>query len=76
MERLGIPANFIVRLKTEEGIIRKSLLRLYYIQRIDFLPSSFILMESIVVLVLALLLTLSNSLVFSSYAKIAQKIKT
>lgn len=56
MDRLGVPANFIVRLKTEEGNIRKSLLRLYYIQRIDFLPSSFILMESIVALVLALLL--------------------
>ena len=56
MERLGVPANFIVRLKTEEGTIRKSLLRIYYIQRINFLPSAFILMESIVALVLALLL--------------------
>lgn len=56
MERMGVPANYIVRLKSEESLIRKSLLRMYYIQRTNFLPSAYVLVQSIVILVMALLL--------------------
>ncbi|MFY9233174.1 MAG: hypothetical protein WAO58_01815 [Fimbriimonadaceae bacterium] len=56
MERLGVPPNYIVRLKTEEGAIRKALLRMYYIQKTNFLPSAYVLVQSIVVLVMGLLL--------------------
>ena len=55
MEDLGVPPNYIVRLKTEEASIRKNMLRVYYIQRTDFLPSAYLLVEVIVVLVLGML---------------------
>jgi len=56
MERLGVPANYIVRLKQEQSFIRKSLLRIYHIQRIKFLPSAYILAETIVFLIIGLLI--------------------
>lgn len=56
MESLGVPPNYIVRLKSEEATIRKSLLRFYYIQRISFLPSAYILVQSLIALIMLLLL--------------------
>ncbi len=56
MEALGIPANHIVRLKQEQSVIRKNLLRMYYIQRTQFVPSAYILMKTFVVLVVVLLI--------------------
>lgn len=55
MEDLGVPPNYIVRLKQEQSIIRKSMLRIYHIQRINFLPSAQILTQTIVLLILLLL---------------------
>lgn len=55
MEKLGVPPNYIVRLKGEEGSMRRTLMRMYYIQRTGFLPSAYILVESIVALILTLL---------------------
>lgn len=55
MEKLGVPPNFIVRLKQEQSILRKSFLRVYHIQRTNFLPSAQILTQSIVFLILLLL---------------------
>jgi hypothetical protein len=56
MERVGLPANHVVRLKGEQAGIRRLLMRVYYIQRIDFLPSAHNFVRSLVVLILALLL--------------------
>ncbi|MHB0999606.1 MAG: hypothetical protein ACYC27_10190 [Armatimonadota bacterium] len=56
MELLGIPANYIVRLKTEQAAIRRNVLRTYYIQKINFLPSAFVLLETIVILIITLLI--------------------
>ncbi len=56
MEQLGVPPNYIVRLKQEQGIIRKSILRIYHIQRINFLPSAQLLAQTIVLLVVGLLI--------------------
>lgn len=55
MERLGTPANFIVRLKQEQSFLKKYILRIHHIQKIWFLPSSYILARSIVVLIIGLL---------------------
>ena len=55
IEDLGVPPNYIVRLKQEQSVIRKSLLRIYHIQRINFLPSAQILTQTIVLLILVLL---------------------
>jgi hypothetical protein len=56
MERIGVPANHVVRLKGEQAAIRRTLMRVYYIQRIEFLPSARNFVTSLVVLILALLL--------------------
>ena len=55
LERLGVPANYIVRLRAEQGSIRRNVLRIYHIQRIDFLPSAYILVQTIVVLIIVAL---------------------
>lgn len=55
MEKLGVPPNYIARLKQEQSVIRKSLLRIYHIQRINFLPSAQILAQTIVILIVSLL---------------------
>lgn len=56
MERVGLPANHVVRLKGEQAAIRRTLLRVYYIQKIDFLPSAYNFVRTLVVLIIGLLL--------------------
>lgn len=55
MEGIGVPPNYIVRLKQEEAAMRKSLLRMYYTQKTGFLPSAYFFVQSIVVLLLGML---------------------
>lgn len=56
MEKLGTPPNYIVRLKQEQSNIRRLLLRIYHIQRIEFVPSAHVLVRSIILLIISLLL--------------------
>lgn len=56
MDRLGVPPNYIARLKQEQATVVRNLLRVSYVQRIDFLPSAYTLVETIVGLLLGLLL--------------------
>jgi len=56
MEKAGVPANFIVKLKQQQALLMRSLYRVNYIQRITFIPSATILAWSIVVLAIGLLL--------------------
>lgn len=56
MEKNGLLPNYVVRLKTEQGNLRRTVLRVQHIQRTQFLPSAFILGASIVTLVIFLLL--------------------
>jgi hypothetical protein len=56
MESLGVPPNYIIRLKSEEGNLRKGLLRMYHIQKTSFLPLAYTLVKSLVVLLLGMLL--------------------
>ena len=55
LERLDAPPNYVVRLRTEQGVIRRAVLRIYHIQRIDFLPSAYTLIQTIVGLIIAAL---------------------
>jgi len=55
MEKLGMLPNYLVRLKTEQGNLRKTILRVHHIQKTQFLPSAYILAESIVTLIVGLL---------------------
>lgn len=56
MEKAGVPANFIVKLKQQQALLVRHLFRVNYIQRITFIPSATILAWSIVVLAIGLLL--------------------
>jgi hypothetical protein len=64
MENLNVPANYIVKLKQDQAAIIRSLLRVSYLLRISPLPSAFILVEAIsLVMVLMLLFTQVGRLV-------------
>lgn len=56
MEKAGVPANFIVKLKQQQLLLLKHRKRVTYIQRIKFIPSAGILSQSIVILVIGLLI--------------------
>lgn len=56
MEQLGVPPNYIVRLKQEQALIIRNLMRVSYVQRIAFLPSAYTLVETILALLIGLLL--------------------
>ena len=56
MEHAGVPPNFVTKLKTQQTQLMRSLFRVNYIQRIQFLPSAFFLIRAITILVIGLLL--------------------
>lgn len=66
MEELGVPPNYIVRLKSEEASMRKAFLRMYYIQKTGFLPSAYFFVVSLVVLILGLLVFVKVEPLYSS----------
>jgi hypothetical protein len=56
LEESDVPANYVVRLRAEQAGLRKSILRVYHIQREQFLPSAKAMIYTIVGVILALLL--------------------
>ena len=62
MEKGGVPANFIVKLKQQQMALLRSRHRVNYIQRIKFIPSATILARSMVIVLIALLLVDNFSL--------------
>ncbi len=56
LEDSDVPANYVVRLRAEQAGLRKSLLRVYHIQREQFLPSAKAMIYSIVIVIVAMLL--------------------
>lgn len=56
MEKAGVPANFIVKLKQQQLLLLRHRKRVTYIQRIKFIPSANILLKSIVFFVIGLLI--------------------
>lgn len=60
MEKLGMPPNYVVRLEGEQAALRRHALRVYHIQRTQFLPSAHILAEVLVFGVIALMLFLKT----------------
>jgi hypothetical protein len=56
MEGTDVPANYIVRLRAEQAGLRKTLLRVYHIQREEFLPSAYVMICSFVIMIIVLLM--------------------
>jgi hypothetical protein len=55
MDKIGVPATYTSRLRNEQGALRRSVLRVYHVQRTEFLPSAYLLIESIVVIIITAL---------------------
>jgi ABC-type multidrug transport system fused ATPase/permease subunit len=56
LDESDVPANYIVRMRSEQAGLRKSLLRVYHLQREEFLPSAYAMIVTFVSFILALLL--------------------
>lgn len=56
LEKSDVPANYIVRLRQEQAGLRKSVLRIYHIQREEFLPSAYAMIVSFVAMIIGLLM--------------------
>jgi hypothetical protein len=56
LENTDVPANYVVRLRQEQGVLRKALLRIYHIQHEEFLPSAYSLIVTSVVVILGLVM--------------------
>lgn len=54
-DRIGVPATYTSRLRAEQGALRRSVLRVYHVQRTEFLPSAYLLIQSIVVIIITVL---------------------
>jgi len=55
MDRVGVPATYTSRLRNEQGALRRNVLRVYHVQRTEFLPSAYLLIQSIVALIITVL---------------------
>lgn len=60
METAGAPPNYIVRLKTDQSTLRRLIFRVSHIQRIQFVPSVHVLVQSLVFAIVSLLLFLKT----------------
>lgn len=60
MEKLGMPPNYVTRLKTEQGNLRRIVLRVYHMQWTQFIPSAHFLAMSLVGLVILLMLFIKS----------------
>lgn len=60
MERAGMPPNYVVRLRAEQNTLRRALFRIYHIEKIKFVPSVHVLVQTLVSAVIILLLLLET----------------
>lgn len=54
MEKAGVPANYIVKLKQQQAVLLARMFRVNYIQKIVFIPSAVMLAWSIVIMVIVM----------------------
>lgn len=54
--RLGLPQQYMVRLRSEQDILRRCLFRIYYMQRMQFVPSVHVLVLTIALTSLIILM--------------------
>jgi hypothetical protein len=60
MDVLGMPANFVVRLRGQQDQLRRAIFRIYHIQSRQFVPSVYILAKTLVAATVLLLLFLKT----------------
>jgi hypothetical protein len=69
LENTDVPANYIVRLRQSQSGLRKAILRVYHIQREEFLPSAYAMIVSLVVIILGVV-------TFTDFDGVAQSLVT
>ena len=55
-----MPPNYVVRLRAEQSTLRRCVFRIYHMQRIQFVPSVHILVQSLIAFIILLLLMLKT----------------
>lgn len=64
LENAGMSANYVVRLRGAHDLLRRSLYRVVYMQRMQFVPSVHVMVQSLVVASLILMLFMKTTAVF------------
>jgi hypothetical protein len=70
LEQFHVAANHVVRLRGQQDILRRALFRISYIQRMQFVPSAYVLVQTLVCATLVILLcvkteaTMESALIF------------
>lgn len=60
LEGMGMAANFVVRLRSTQDVIRRAVLRIYQIQRVEFVPSVHVLVQTLVAAIVMMMLFLKT----------------
>jgi hypothetical protein len=60
LEGMGMAANFVVRLRATQDLLRRSMLRIYQIQRVEFVPSVHVLVQTLVFAIVLMMLFLKT----------------
>jgi len=60
LEGMGMAANFVVRLRNTQDVVRRAMLRIYHIQRVEFVPSVHVLVQTLVLSIVGMLLFLKT----------------
>ncbi|MGO3928336.1 hypothetical protein NP284_08495 [Rhodopseudomonas pseudopalustris] len=60
LEGMGMAANFVVRLRGAQDLLRRSMLRIYHIQRVEFVPSVHVLVQTLVFAIVLMMLLLKT----------------
>lgn len=60
LDGMGMAANFVVRLRSTQDVLRRSMLRIYQIQRVEFVPSVHVLVQTLVFAIVLMMLFLKT----------------
>jgi hypothetical protein len=53
LEGMGMASNFVVRLRTAQDSLRRNMLRIYHIQKVQFVPSVHVLVQTLVLAIVS-----------------------
>jgi hypothetical protein len=60
LEGMGMASNFVVRLRTAQDTLRRNMLRIYHIQKVQFVPSVHVLVQTLVLAIVLMMLFLKT----------------
>jgi hypothetical protein len=60
LEGMGMASNFVVRLRTAQDALRRNMLRIYHIQKVQFVPSVHVLVQTLVLAIVLMMLFLKT----------------